>query len=263
MIRKTKKPLIIGNWKQNPVTLDKAKSLLLELRKRLRSKRNLSCEIGFAPPLTFLSDLNKLAPTGRFRFYAQHVSPYDKGAHTGEVSASMVASVGASGVIVGHSERRADGLDDEEVSSILSRVLALKLEAVLCVGEKKRDASGHFYDIVEEQLNRAFSGVSSAKASGVVIAYEPVWAIGSGTTATAEDVLEMKLFIKKIMIGLFGRNVAEKVRVLYGGSVDHRNASSILLPDSVDGFLVGGASLKPDSFLEIVDSLDKHVKYVQ
>ncbi|MCA9360982.1 triose-phosphate isomerase [Candidatus Kaiserbacteria bacterium] len=254
-MNKRKPPLVVGNWKQNPSSITGSANLIRDLIKGLGSKKRVT-EVMVAPPAVFLSQVAKDIKKRPIGLVAQAVSSNSGGAHTGEISASMLKSVGVEGVIIGHSERRMSGVSDQTVNVILKVVIANKLTPIICVGETERDSSGDFYSTVEFQIVNALTDIASSKVSGIVIAYEPVWAIGSGVTATTEDILEMKLFIQKVLINLYGRNVANKVRILYGGSVKPKNATEIYQSGEVDGFLIGGASLKAKDFVSIISSVE-------
>ena len=249
---KTKKPLLIaGNWKMNPATLGIARKLFLDIRNRLK-RQSKSVDVVIAPPLPFISELEQLAPSRRILLAAQDVFFEKAGAHTGEVSISMLKSVGVSYVIIGHSEMRARGESDHDINAATRAVIAANVTAIVCVGEEVRDTHGNHFTHVESQLHAAVTGFPKSKLSRLVIAYEPVWAIGTGETATPEDVEEMKLFIQKVLVDHFGRAGAKKIRILYGGSVNKKNAKQLLEESAVDGFLIGGASLRPAEFVEIV-----------
>jgi triosephosphate isomerase (TIM) len=248
-----KTPLVIGNWKMNPVSLAASKALVADVRKRLRSK-TLPVEVMVAPPFPFIAEVGRLSPSGRVGVVAQTMHPEPVGAFTGEVSALMLKSLGVLGVIVGHSERRAMGMTDTSVNHVLLAALKAQLTPILCIGETTRDTHGDFYDVVESQLKAALKEVPKAKLKEIVIAYEPIWAIGTGNNATPDDVLEMKLFIQKTLINLYDRSVVPKVRILYGGSVNTKNVEALMVTAHPDGFLVGGASLKPDDFYTIINT---------
>lgn len=237
----------------NPATLNKAKELFVEIRKKARNHKG-AVEIAIAAPFPFLSDLNRLSPSGAIAIAAQDVFFEVAGAYTGEVSLSMLKSVGVTTVIVGHSERRALGETNEDIYRDTCASLENKMNTIVCVGEKKRDQKGDYFKTVEFQLRAALAGVTKQQLKRLVVAYEPVWAIGTGDTATAEDAHEMKLFIKKVLTKLFTRAGAEKVRVLYGGSVKPKNAKELYEQGNVDGFLVGGASLQAKDFGEIIQA---------
>lgn len=252
-------PLVIGNWKLNPASLSDAKALFLDIRKGLRRAQQKT-EVLIAPPFPYLSELQRLSPSGRIGLAAQDVHPAATGAFTGEVSLPMLKSVGVSGVIIGHSERRAAGETDEMVAEKTQAVLKGQSLAIVCVGETKRDSQGHYFNVVESQLKALFSLVTPNQLSRLVIAYEPIWAIGTGNTATAEDAHEMKMFIQKIVADRFNRQAIKKIRILYGGSVKKDNAEELLAGSQVDGFLVGGASLKAKEFISIIASAETYAK---
>ncbi len=243
--------LIVGNWKMNPSTIGKGQKLFLDIRKGL-GRQYKDVEVVVAPPFPLISEMERLTPSRRIQLCAQDVSYEKEGAHTGEVSVSMLKSAGVSSVIVGHSERRAQGESDEVVQKKIQAALAGSLTVVLCVGEKKRDTHGHYLTMVEKQVTSALRDVSSSKLKRIVIAYEPIWAIGTGKTATPEDAQEMLLFVKKVISDLYERSAAKRVRILYGGSVKPANAEALFTESDIDGFLVGGASLKASSFLSII-----------
>ncbi len=245
----THKPLVIGNWKLNPGTSAEAKALFVAVRKKL--KKDLPVTVVVAPPFPFIADLTRLSPSGRLLVGAQDVFYEDAGAFTGEVGAGMLASLGTTYVIIGHSERRALGETDEQVNKKVQAVLRRKLTPVVCVGERVRDGSGSHFGVVEAQVRALAEGMTVRALAQVVIAYEPIWAIGTGTNATVEDVEEMHLFIRTLLTKLYDRAVGKRVVILYGGSVKPDNAA-VLTGAGMNGFLVGGASLKADDFIKIV-----------
>lgn len=245
----THTPLVIGNWKMNPQSEKAAVTLFSEVGKAASRMRGV--EVGIAAPFVYLPALAKLAKGKRLALLAQDAFWENLGARTGEVSFPMLKSVGITKTILGHSERRALGETDEEVHKKVLAALKGDHRVVVCVGEAKRDAQGHYLGVVEKQLRAALTGVSKTKLGNIVIAYEPTWAIGTGNTATPEDAHEMKLFIQKVLADLFGRSALSKIRVLYGGSVTKGNAETLMREGAVDGFLVGGASLRAAEFIEI------------
>ena len=258
MAKKTK-PLIVGNWKMNPTTLGRARKLFLEVRKGL-GKRIKDVTVAVAPPFPFISEMERLSPSQRILLAAQDVFFENSGAYTGEVSLPMLKSVGVSLVIVGHSEQRALGETDKDIYRDVQTILKSKTTVIICVGEKKRDSHGNYFSVVEAQLRAALRDVKPVDLKQIVIAYEPVWAIGTGKNATPEDAEEMRLFIQKLLADRFNRTAAAKVRILYGGSVKRSNAAELLEGSNVDGFLVGGASLKAGEFVDIVKATYEHTK---
>lgn len=255
---KRQSPLIIGNWKMNPGTLAHALELGTDLKKML--PKNGNAQVYVAPPVPFATAVGTKIKKSRILLGAQNVHGEEKGAHTGEVSVEMLKSIDVSLVIVGHSERRAQGETDAEVSAKAQQVLKRGLISVVCIGEKKRDKEGNYFNEVESQLRAIVKVLPTSVLSRFVIAYEPVWAIGTGKHATAEDVQEMKLFIQKIIADTLGRAAVAKVRILYGGSVTQDNAQALLEIGQADGFLVGGASLKSVEFSRIVKIADTYAK---
>ena len=245
----TQTSLIIGNWKLNPNNKKTAEALAAETSKLCKGKNAV---MAIAPPFIYLSDVQKKIGRGSLELAAQDVSMEPLGAFTGEVSALQLKDMGVTYVIVGHSERRAMGETDEIVVKKIQQVLKAKLIPVVCIGEKKRDQQGNFFSVVERQLRALTNVFTLADMKKIVIAYEPIWAIGTGQTATVEDVKEMQLFLYSILTKAFDRKTAAKIRLLYGGSVKPQNAKVLHLEGGMDGFLVGGASLRAKDFNEIV-----------
>ncbi len=243
----------------NPATVTQARKLFQAIVERmpLHLQRVLTV---IAPPFPFLADLRSLNTKDTLSLAAQGVYFEALGAHTGEVSATMVKSVSAKYVIIGHSEQRAKGLSDEEVAKDIQAALAQGLTAIVCVGELMRDAGGNYFGVVEGQLRAAVAGLTAKDTARVVIAYEPVWAIGTGNTATAAEVHEMKLFIQKVLADVLGRERATAMRIVYGGSTNKKNAKELLEVGLVDGFLIGGASLRAAEFVTIVRIAETYAK---
>lgn len=252
-------PLVVANWKMNPGTLGDAKKLYLDIRKGM-GKRKYEVEVVIAPPAPFISEIHRLSPSQRIKLAAQAIFPEPRGAFTGQISLPMFRSVGVTHVIAGHSERRARGETDEEVHAQVQAALKVKLSTILCVGEEHRDPHGNYLGVVEAQLRAALRDVKNSQLKDLVVAYEPVWAIGTGNDASPADVQEMKIFIEKILSDRFNRSAAQKVRIIYGGSVNRDNADGLLADGAVDGFLVGGASLRATDFVFIVNSAEKYVR---
>ena len=257
---KRAKPLIVGNWKMNPATLSRAEKIVVDIQKGLRGRVGAS-EILIAPPLPFVSDLKELAGAQKIAFVAQDVSAAESGAYTGEVGISMLRSIGIKMVIIGHSERREGGDIDDVVKAKLDRVIGNKLTAILCVGEKERDRFGDYFTTIESQLTTALADVSAEDLKHLVVAYEPVWAIGTGENATPEQAEEMRLFIHKVLSDMYGRAGSEMVKIIYGGSVHDDNAADLLKIGHVDGFLIGGASLDAKEFVSIIKIADQYAKF--
>jgi triosephosphate isomerase len=243
-----RKKLAAGNWKMNGL-----KASLTEVEALIAAHPAPACEVLLCPPATLVSAMAELA-AGRIAVGGQDCHPKVSGAHTGDISAAMLKDAGASHVILGHSERRADHAEtDALVCAKSEAALAEGLTAVICVGETEaeRDA-GATLAVVGRQL--AGSVPAQATAATVVIAYEPVWAIGTGRTPTLEQIAEVHDFIRAELVGRFGTE-GDGVRLLYGGSVKPANAAEIFAVSNVDGALVGGASLKATDFGAIVAAL--------
>ncbi len=249
-------PLVIGNWKMNPQSVSLSIKLTIDLKKKLNTVNDV--DVVVAPPFVYLESVgNVKGGTKTFSLGAQNVHHEKLGAHTGETSLSMLQSLGVTHVILGHSERRAEGETDIEVNQKVSATIKEGLTAVVCVGEVERDHSAHYLAHIESQIRIALAKISKVRLGQIVIAYEPIWAIGTGNTATASDVHEMKIFIERVITDLYGRNFAQKVRIIYGGSVNPKNARELFVDGMVDGFLVGGASLRADEFIQIVKSVQR------
>jgi triosephosphate isomerase (TIM) len=249
--------LVVGNWKLNPLSQAKANELFVSIQKAINTK-NATATIVACPPAIFLSGLQKLVKKARIILGAQDAFYESQGAFTGQIAIPMLKDVGVAYVIVGHSERRALGESNEVVGKKVGALLASGLTAIVCIGETARDTHGDYFTFIEAQLTAVLSQVKPAHLGRLVIAYEPVWAIGTGKHATAEDVQEMKLFIQKVIADKVSRAAVSKVAVLYGGSVNADNAATLLEEGNVDGFLVGGASLKVSEFKGIVAISDQY-----
>ena len=250
------KYLVVGNWKMYVETLAKAKELASKVSRT--SARLRRTDVVICPPHAFVGALSPSVARSSVRLGAQDVSMETEAARTGETSAYMLKSVGAEYVIVGHSERRSSGESNATVATKTARALKAGLTPIVCVGERERDVRGEFLAFLEHQIRESLKGLTKAKAPHIVIAYEPVWAIGkSSESAVTPHVLhEMTLFIKKILVSLYGRKIGTSMRVLYGGSVEADNASALITGGTVDGLLVGHASTDAEEFSAILRSVD-------
>lgn len=248
----TSKKLIVANWKMNPETPREAKDLYAAAK--LIASKVSSVDLVLCPPSIFIGFLNHKA-TKNFSLGMQDVaSDKGSGAFTGSVSATMVAYVGAEYTLVGHSERRAAGETDEIINSKIKLALSAELTTILCVGEKERDSHGDYLEVIRTQLEKGLAGIKKTQFKNIIIAYEPVWAIGK-TAAVAdspESFFQTALFIRKIVSNLAGKEAAHSIKVLYGGSVSPKNAAGFLEEGKADGLLVGRASLDPISLKNIV-----------
>jgi triosephosphate isomerase len=247
-----RKKFIAGNWKMYKTTAEAV--AFAEAFNRLYTGAGADAEAGICAPFTQLAALKDAFAGSGVKLGAQNVHFEEKGAYTGEISASMLREIGVDYAIVGHSERREYFAEtDESVNKKLHKLYEYDILPILCVGEKldQRDA-GKAEAVVKAQVEKDLAGLSSAQIERLVIAYEPIWAIGTGRTATPEQAQEMCAFIRGTVVSLYGAAAADKLRVQYGGSVKPDNAAEILGKADVDGALVGGASLVPEDFIKIV-----------
>lgn len=251
-----RKFLIAGNWKMNKNAAESA-ALVEEIVAAVGNETAVSAVV--CPPFTSLDTVSKAASDSNVGVGAQNMYFEASGAFTGEISAEMLRHLRVDWVILGHSERRAIfGETDELINKKVIASLANSLKPILCVGEtiEEREA-GDTLKVVETQLTEGLKDIDEAKAEEVVIAYEPVWAIGTGKTATPEMAQEVHAYIRKLLNALFGEVKGEKIRILYGGSMKPENADELLAQKDIDGGLIGGASLKAAPFLSLIESARK------
>jgi triosephosphate isomerase len=246
-----RRPLIAGNWKMN-LTVPEADALVRKLAGALPADLHQRVDVAVLPPFPLLAAVRAVLSTEDpfIMCGGQDVSPHDKGAHTGDVSGPMLCSVGCRYVTVGHSERRTDHHEDDTlVHDKVAAALRHGLTPILCVGEglDVREAGNQVAHTLA-QVDAALDGVSTGDAAGMVIAYEPVWAIGTGKVATPADAQEVCGAIRERLRSLYDSAVADRVRILYGGSVNAKNVAELMSQPDVDGALVGGASLDSDGF---------------
>jgi triosephosphate isomerase (TIM) len=246
-----RKPFMAGNWKMNLTTKD-AVALARALVEKCRDVTEV--EIGIAPVYTVLAAVAEVVRGSNVRLLAQDLFWADSGAYTGEISGPMLKDVGCSHVIVGHSERRQFfGETDESVNKKLKAAFASGLVPICCVGETLAEREqGRTFAVVERQVTKGLEGLPPADAKKLVIAYEPVWAIGTGKTATPAQAQEVHASIRGQVANIYGRELADGLRIQYGGSVKGDNVSELMKQPDLDGALVGGASLKADSFFSII-----------
>ena len=249
----SRKKLIAGNWKMNKTSAD-AVALVQELVGAIG--RQVDVDVVVCPPFTALEGVGKVLEGSSVKLGAQNMHFEANGAYTGEISAPMLRALFATHVILGHSERRAYfGETDALVNKKLLAALKNQLRPILCVGETlaEREA-GTTLKVVQTQLETGFVGVSKELASSIIVAYEPVWAIGTGKEATTEQAQEVHGFIRGLLTKLFGEALAMRVRILYGGSMKPANAPELLAQKDIDGGLIGGASLEARSFVDLVNA---------
>lgn len=245
--------IVAGNWKMN-TTVEEGVKLAKEVE-ALVAKVNNAAKVIVCTPFTHLTEVAKVI--NKVALGAENCASETSGAYTGEVSASMVVSTGAKYVILGHSERRAYYNETDEIlNKKVKLALANNLLPIFCIGETldQREAEKHF-EVVKTQLEKGVFDLSAADFSKLVIAYEPVWAIGTGRTANGQQIEEIHTFLRDVIAEKYGKTVAEECSILYGGSCNAANAKEIFATPNVDGGLIGGASLKADSFLSIVEAI--------
>ncbi len=244
-------PLIAANWKMHK-TVAQAQYFIEQFRPYIKGLRNV--DVALAPPFTALAALAERLVDLPVHLAAQNVHPEPQGAFTGEISPDMLKELGCHYVIVGHSERRAlFGEDDATVKLKLRAVFENALIPILCVGESlEQRQAGQTEAVLERQLRGALDGTAAGDILKLVVAYEPIWAIGTGVTATADQAQEAHAFIRSLMRKMFGEAVAKRARIQYGGSVKPNNARELMSLPDVDGALVGGASLEVRNFADII-----------
>ncbi len=246
-----RKPFIAGNWKMNMLTAEAA-TLAAQLAEGLKDVKDI--EIAVAPPCTALSAVAEVLSGSNIHLAGQNFFWEEKGAYTGEVSGLMLKDIGCSHVIIGHSERRQYfGETDESVNKKLKAAFQCHLTPILCVGETLEEReTNKTMSVIERQVRAGLSGITRADARSLVIAYEPVWAIGTGKTATPEQAEEVHKKIREMSVDIYGNDLAEGLRIQYGGSVKPDNTKELMGKPDIDGALVGGASLKAESFIAII-----------
>lgn len=251
-----RKNIVAGNWKMNK-TLQEGMALATELNEALKGA-SLNCDVVIGTPFIHLASVAAAVDTAKVGVAAQNCADKESGAYTGEISASMVKSTGANYVILGHSERRA--YYGETAAILKTKVeLALKneLTPIFCIGEvlEEREAEKHF-EVVKQQIEESLFELSAEDFGKVVLAYEPVWAIGTGKTASAAQAQEIHAFIRQTLAAKYGQEVADATSILYGGSCNAGNAKELFSNPDVDGGLIGGASLKVADFKAIIDAFN-------
>lgn len=246
-----RKVLMVANWKMNPPTLAEARVLFSKTKQagsRLESVETVVC-----PPFPYLGALAH-GGTTHVSLGAQDVFWASAGRATGEVSPEMLSDLGVSYAIVGHSERRALGETDEVVSKKVKAALAEGLHPILCIGERERDENAGYFEVLKNQLKASLAGIQRRSLSELVVAYEPLWAIGKSARDAMKprDIRETEIFIRKVLTDLFGAESARESRILYGGSAEEGNTAAILSEGGVDGLLVGHASLDAAGFVTML-----------
>ncbi len=250
-----RKNIVAGNWKMN-LDFEKAEELMDELAELLDENKPENCEVVICPPYLYLELAVDYTQEANFESGAQNVSQFDDGAYTGEISAAMLKKLEVKYAIIGHSERRKYfGEDDATLLEKVNKALEYGRKPIFCCGEvlEERESESHF-EVVKSQLKNTILSLEEKDFANIVIAYEPVWAIGTGKTASPEQAQEMHAFIRSLIVEAYNNEVAENTTILYGGSCKPSNAKELFANKDVDGGLIGGASLKAKDFAAIIHS---------
>ena len=248
--------IVAGNWKMNK-TYGETKKFVDELKDAVKGLKLKNTRVIIAPPYTNLQKASKKTKNTRIEVAAQNMHQAENGAYTGEISASMIKSVHVKTVILGHSERREYfGETNELLAQKVDAALKNNLEVIFCFGEVLEDRKNeNHFKVVEEQIKKALFHLTSKEWKKIVLAYEPVWAIGTGETASPEQAQEMHAFVRELVAERYISDVSENVSILYGGSVKPANAEEIFSQEDVDGGLIGGAALKVDDFTALIKAI--------
>lgn len=251
-----RKTLVVGNWKMNPGTLAEAKAIFLAIRRAADALTRTEALV--CVPAPFIEALSRLARGHRIGVAAQDVFWRNGGAFTGEISPEMLRSVGATGVLVGHSERRREGESDEIVARKALAALREGLSVILCVGERARDPDGAYLPALKTQLLASLAGVSRRYLHALIVAYEPVFAVGASfkNALTPREAEEMAIFIKRVLTDEYGEESVRRIPILYGGSVYWKNAAGFVSDGAVAGLLAGRESLDVEDFRNILKEID-------
>ncbi len=257
-MKKQNKFFVVGNWKLNPEKEKEALSIFFAVKKSLKSVKNT--KVVMCPPAVYLSAFGKYKKTKNLYLGAQDCFWENKGSFTGEVSPKMLYSLKSSFVILGHSERRAFGESSEDVSLKVGAALNAGLWPIVCIGENERDTEGEYLEFLKEEINDSLNFVKDKDLNKIIIAYEPIWAIGKEEAINGHDLHQMEIFIRKILAYRFGRNRSFSVPIIYGGSVTPDNIEDIIINGNVRGVLVGRQSLEPKSFKEIISFVENYAR---
>ncbi len=249
-----RKKIVAGNWKMNK-SFEEAEELIGVIAEELDEKET-SCEVIICPPSIYLEMASDYGEESVLKIAAQNVSEFANGAYTGEISASMLAEMDIPYSIVGHSERRKYFHEtDSQLAEKVNRLLDSNMKPIFCVGEQLEEReSGNHFDVVRAQMQNGLFNLNNDEFLNVVVAYEPVWAIGTGVVATPDQAQEMHSFIRGLVAEKYDKQTADETTILYGGSCNSTNASILFSKNDVDGGLIGGASLKAEEFVKIVMS---------
>jgi triosephosphate isomerase len=262
------KIILAANWKMNPANSVEAETLFKAIKKGTAEIKN--AEIIICPPFVWLSLFKKQIILRKRRYGssfsnkiylgAQNFFWKDKGAYTGEISPKMLKNLGCNFVILGHSERRKFlGETNQTVNKKIQAALKNRLKPIVCVGEKKRNANDFDFKEIKTQVLESFERIQKASIQDIIIAYEPVWAIGSGKTPSENDIMKAVILIRRLFTEMYSQKTAQKLKILYGGSVNSRNAANFISSSEINGFLIGKASLNAGEFVRIIKAISEKV----
>ena len=251
-----RKNIVAGNWKMNK-NLTESQALITEIRGIVRDENTNKAEVIICPTALVLASASKLLDGSSVKLGAQNCHFEESGAYTGELSPSMLKSVGVTHVIIGHSERRQYFNENNEMlAKKASAAVKIGLTVLFCVGETKEEReSNSFFDVIKSQISEGLFHLTAKEMESIVIAYEPVWAIGTGLTATSDQAEEIHAYIRTLISGKFGDETAQNTSILYGGSVKPDNAVELFSRENIDGGLIGGAALKARDFIDIIKAI--------
>ncbi len=248
--------LIIANWKMNPQSIKEVETIFTNVSKSIKNIKNT--DIVICPPFPFLF-LKAKIKNKFIKLGSQDVFYEKDGSYTGEVSTSMLNNFGVEYILIGHSERRSQGEGNEIINKKIITTLKAKMFPIFCIGEKERDNNGFYLSFIKQQIIEGLSNITKIQVKNIVIAYEPIWAIGANATreATSLEFIETRIYIKKIIADLYDIKTANEIKIIYGGSVNPLNARIFLEEGNADGLLVGRDSLNPKKFCSIINLASK------
>lgn len=254
----SRKILIVGNWKMH-MSASETRAFIQDLTLKIKG---MTSSVYLAPPFTSIEAGARAAKGSSLLIGAQNMSPFLQGAYTGEISSRMLKEAGACFVILGHSERRQIFKEDHELIALkVKAAIEAELKPIVCIGETEEERVAHqTKQVLDQQLWEALKALTSDQLKKIILAYEPVWAIGTGKTATAEVAQETHLLCRTFLLEKWGREVAQNIPILYGGSVKPENIKELIQKPDIDGALIGGASLKVDSFAQIIHNVEDTLK---
>ncbi|HKL66532.1 MAG TPA: triose-phosphate isomerase [Bacteroidales bacterium] len=250
-----RRKIVAGNWKMN-LNLEEGLNLARSVDRFMQKSKKKDVDVIMCTPYIHLSKASDLLGSPAVSIGAQDCSDKSSGAYTGEISAEMISSTGATYVIIGHSERRSYHKEDNELlNNKVKAALDKRLKVIFCCGEVLEEREKNLHrDVVSKQLREGLAGINTGDIENIIIAYEPVWAIGTGVTASKEQAQEMHAYIRSVLDEMYGKETAENTAILYGGSCKPSNSVELFSMNDVDGGLIGGASLKEDDFCSIIDT---------